>query len=522
MAERSAPPPLPPRRERKAPARARARTRKSVLQTNEGEPIHIVHVVSECWPYARSGGLGEAVASLATYQAAARLPTTVVMPLYQQVRSVVSAIDPVGAPFTVQLGSTKETARLWRAKDTPRGTDVVFVEHPGFFDRPSLCGVGRDYPDNHRRFAFFSLAALAALPRIAPGMAILHAHDWHAALSLVYLRTAFAQHPYYRRVPAVLSVHNAGYQGHFPPATMPEIGLPWELFNWKLLEWYDKVNWLKGGIVSADAVVTVSATHARELQSPDGGFGLGDTFRALRDRLFGITNGIDYEIWDPTHDPQIAARFTAQDLEGKRECKAALQARFGLAPNPRVPMFGMAARLVAQKGLDLLVDGRAVGAADAQYVFLGQGERRYVEPLKQLAARFPGRIAVETGFTDPLEHVLVAGADMLLMPCQYEPCGLTQMRAQRYGTLPVARRTGGLNDTIDDGITGFVFDEFSVPALAATIDRAVRQYHDESGWRARMRKAMAKNFSWQHSALKYLAVYLKALEVAERTGRSTD
>ena len=185
-------------------------------------------------------------------------------------------------------------------------------------------------------------------------------------------------------------------------------------------------------------------------------------------------------------------------------------------------MFGMAARLVAQKGLDLLVDGRAVGAADAQYVFLGQGERRYVEPLKQLAARFPGRIAVETGFTDPLEHVLVAGADMLLMPCQYEPCGLTQMRAQRYGTLPVARRTGGLNDTIDDGITGFVFDEFSVPALAATIDRAVRQYHDESGWRARMRKAMAKNFSWQHSALKYLAVYLKALEVAERTGRSTD
>ena len=522
MAERSAPPPLPPRRERKAPARARARTRKSVLQTNEGQPIHIVHVVSECWPYARSGGLGEAVASLATYQAAARLPTTVVMPLYQQVRAVVRAIDPVGAPFTVQLGTTKETARLWRAKDTPRGTDVVFVEHPGFFDRPALYGEGRDYPDNHRRFAFFSLAALAALPRIAPGMAILHAHDWHAALSLVYLRTAFAQHPYYRRVPAVLSVHNAGYQGHFPPATMPEIGLPWELFNWKLLEWYDKVNWLKGGIVSADAVVTVSATHARELQSPDGGFGLGDTFRALRDRLFGITNGIDYEIWDPTRDPQIAARFTAQDLEGKRDCKAALQARFGLAPNPRVPMFGMAARLVAQKGLDLLVDGRAVGAADAQYVFLGQGERRYVEPLKQLAARFPGRIAVETGFTDPLEHVLVAGADMLLMPCQYEPCGLTQMRAQRYGTLPVARRTGGLNDTIDDGITGFVFDEFSVPALAASIDRAVRQYHDESGWRARMRKAMAKNFSWQHSALKYLAVYLKALEVAERTGRSTD
>lgn len=513
----------PPRRERaKAPARPRRRTRRSVLQSNEGQPIRIVHFAAECWPYARSGGLGEAVASLAAYQAAAGLPTTVVMPLYRQVRTVVSAFEPVGPPFSVQLGANKEPARLWRAKDAPKGTDVLFVEHAGFFDRPSLYGEGGDYRDNHRRFAFFALAALAALPRIAPGLAILHAHDWHAAISLVYLRTAFAHHPYYRRVPAVLSVHNAGYQGHFPPATLPEISLPWELFHWELLEWYDKVNWLKGGIVSADAVVTVSATHARELQSPDGGFGLGDTFRALRDRLFGITNGIDYDIWDPGRDPGIAARFTAQDIEGKRHCKAALQAHFGLAPNARTPVFGMAARLVAQKGLDLLVDGRALGVADAQYVFLGQGERRYVEPLKRLAARFPHRIAVETGFTDPLEHLVVAGADMLLMPCQYEPCGLTQMRAQRYGTLPVARRTGGLNDTIDDGITGFVFDQFSVPALASAVERAVRHYHDERGWHVRMRKAMAKNFSWQHSALKYLAVYLKALEVAERTGRGTD
>jgi len=511
-----------PRRERKARARARARTRKSVLRTNDGQPIPIVHVVSECWPYARSGGLGEAVASLATYQAAAGLPTTVVMPLYQQVRSVVSAMGPIGAPFTVQLGPTRETGRLWRAKGTPRGTDVVFVEHPGFFDRPALYGEGRDYPDNHRRFAFFSLAALTALPRIAPANAILHAHDWHASMVLVYLRSLLTRQPYYRRVPAVLSVHNAGYQGHFPPATMPEIGLPWELFNWEFLEWYNKVNWLKGGIISADAVVTVSATHARELQSPEGGFGLGDTFRALRDRLFGITNGIDYDIWDPTRDPHIAQRFSARQLEGKRECKAALQARFGLAQSPRTPLFGMAARLVAQKGLDLLIDGRVLLANDAQYVFLGQGERRYVEPLRQLAARFPDRIAVETGFTDPLEHVVVAGADGLLMPCQYEPCGLTQMRAQRFGTLPVVRRTGGLNDTVDDGSTGFVFDQFSVPALAATLQRAVHQYHDEPGWQMRMRRAMAKNFGWQHSALKYLAVYLKALEVAERTGRGTD
>ncbi len=491
----------------------RRRARQSVLKTNEGEPIHIVHFAAECWPYARSGGLGEAVASLATYQAAARLPTTVVMPLYRQVRSVVSALEPVGAAFPVQLGATREIARLWRAKGTPRGTDMLFIEHPGFFDRPALYGEGGDYRDNHRRFAFFSLAALAALPRIAPGQAILHAHDWHAALSLVYLRTAFAQHPYYRRVPAVLSVHNAGYQGHFPPRTMPEIGLPWELFNWKLLEWYDQVNWLKGGIVSADAVVTVSATHARELQSPEGGFGLGDTFRALRDRLFGITNGIDYDIWDPSHDSQIAARFTPHDLEGKRQCKAAMQARFGLTPNPRVPVFGMAARLVAQKGLDLLVDGLALGP-DAQYVFLGQGERRYAEALRQLAAQLPGRIAVETGFTDALEHELVAGADMLLMPCQYEPCGLTQMRAQRYGTIPVARRVGGLADTIEDGVTGFLFDDYTPADFMRAAMRAVDQYRETEAWEQMMREAMARDFGWERSAQRYLQVYRRVLSQA--------
>ena len=501
----------------RAPAR-----RRSVLQTNAGEPIPIVHLAAECWPWARTGGLGEAVASLATYQALAGLPTTVIMPLYRAVRRNVKQLEPVGEPFAVQLGPTVEGARLFRPRGRVRGANVVFIEHPAFYDRPQLYGEKGDYPDNYRRYAFMSLAAIAALPQIAPGAAILHAHDWHAALSLVYLRTLFAGHPYYRHIPAVLSVHNAGYQGHFPAATVPDVGLPWELYTWKVLEWYERANWLKGGLAFADAVVTVSATHARELQTPGGGFGLQETFHQLRDRLFGIVNGIDHEVWDPTHDAQIAATFSGATLDGKRQCKEAVQARFGLASNPRTPIFCMAARLVAQKGLDLLIDGRALGATDAQYIFLGQGEERYVQPLQQLAARYPDRIAVDTGFTDELEHVVIAGADMLLMPCQYEPCGLTQMRSQRYGTLPVARRTGGLNDTIDDGVTGFLFDEFSTDALVHTLRRAVRQYQNEAGWKALMRKAMAKNFSWERSALKYLAVYLKALEVAEGTGRATD
>ena len=511
--------PRAPRTSRSTRAPARHR---SVLQTNAGEPIPIVHLAAECWPWARTGGLGEAVASLATYQALAGLPTTVIMPLYRAVRRVVKNFEPVGEPFAVQLGPTLEHARLLRPKGRVRGANVIFIDHPGFYDRPQLYGERGDYPDNYRRYAFMSLAAIMALPQIAPGAAILHAHDWHAALSLVYLRTAFAGHPYYRHVPAVLSVHNAGYQGHFPAATIPNVGLPWELYTWRVLEWYERANWLKGALAFADAVVTVSATHARELQTPGGGFGLHETFHQLRDRLFGIVNGMDHDIWDPTHDAQIAATFSGGALDGKRRCKEAVQARFGLAPNPRTPIFSMAARLVAQKGLDLLIDGRALAATDAQFIFLGQGEDRYVQPLTALAARHPDRIAVDTGFTDELEHVVIAGADMLLMPCQYEPCGLTQMRSQRYGTLPVARRTGGLNDTIDDGVTGFLFDEFSIDALVHTVRRAVQHYQNESGWKALMRKAMAKNFSWERSALKYLAVYLKALEVAEGTGRATD
>lgn len=501
------------------PGAQRPATGGVALRSGNGEPIPIVHVSAECWPYARSGGLGEAVSSLATYQAQAGLPTIVIMPLYQQVRATIRTLEPASDWFKIQLGPTVETTRLMRPAGGASGTEVLFVEHGPFFDRPALYGEGGDYGDNFRRFAFFALAALHALPRISRGPVILHAHDWHAALTLVYLRTMYARQRYYQRIPAVFSVHNAGYQGHFAPDTLPHIGIPWELYHWTFLEWYGRVNWMKGGLIAADAVVTVSATHARELQSPEGGFGLGDTFRALRDRLFGITNGIDHHIWDPTTDPGIAARFSAERLDGKRRCKAALQQRFGLDQNARTPVFGMAARLVAQKGLDLVVDGHALGAADAQYVFLGQGDRKYIEPLRALAARFPGRIAVETGFTDALEHEVIAGADMLLMPCQYEPCGLTQMRAQRYGTLPVARRTGGLNDTIDDGETGFLFDHFSRDALAHTIARAVHHYHDQDGWRERMRRAMDKNFSWTRSALKYLAVYLRALEEAERSGR---
>src|SRR2546426_899567 len=390
------------------------------------ERVGVVHLTAEYWPFARTGGLGEAVSGLATTQAAAGHPTTVVMPLYQLVRETTPSLERTGSALTVTLGGDTERAWLYR---TPPGSGprVFFIEHPDFFDRAGIYGDnGADYPDNARRFAFFCLAALTALPEIAPEAQLLHAHDWHTALAPVYLRTAFAGQPFHSRLASVLSVHNAGFQGHFPPETMADLGLPPELYNDDAFEWYGRMNMLKGGLAFSDVAVTVSPTHARELCTPEGGFGLHDTFIGLGDRLAGILNGIDPDLWNPT-------------------------------------------------------------------------------------AAAPDRLAVEFMFTDHLEHRLLAGADALLMPSLYEPCGLTQMRAQHYGAVPVARRVGGLTDSIVDGITGFLFDEYAPTALAQAVQRAVDAYADRNAWRKLVRAAMAQQFGWDRSGEQYLALYRRAL-----------
>jgi len=490
------------------------------LALPDGRRVRVIHIVAELAPFARSGGLGEAVASLARFQAASGLQSAIMMPLYAAVRDTAPEIEPVGPSFRVQIGSRIEPARLWRLSkrpDDPRvGTEVYFIENPEYFDRPYLYGPpGSDYPDNARRYAFFCMAALAAIPRIAGSEpVILHAHDWHTALAPVYLRTIFAGDVRYGWVSVVLSVHNAGYQGHFPRETMPDIGLPWALYNWRQLEWYGRVNLLKGGLVFADAATTVSQTHAHELRTPAGGFGLDGVFRALRDRFVGITNGIDQKRWDPATDPVIPTHYSAETLEGKERCREALQQEIGLRRIPGVPIFAMTARLVAQKGLDLILGDPGYFALDAQFLFLGAGEPRYEAALTAIAARAPSRISVQLRFTEELEHKLLAGADMCLMPSQYEPCGLTQMRAQRYGTLPIARRVGGLADTIEDNVTGFLFDDYVATDFMRAAVRAVDQYREPEGWRNMMREAMARDFGWEQSAAKYLNLYKRVVQAS--------
>lgn len=501
----------PRRPQQAAPAAAAA------LTTGGGEPVTVVHVAAEYYPYARAGGLAEAVANLARVQARYGTRTLALLPLYRSARQKAGELTPVGEPIEVWLGRRREVVRLLARRDPPPGEEVYFVEHDGFYDRPRLYGDAHgDYPDNLARFATFALASVLALPRIAPGPTVLHAHDWHAALALTYLRTAFAGDPRYARTGAVLSVHNAGYQGHYPPAVMEELGLPWPLYNWRQLEWYGKVNVLKAGLVFADQVVTVSPNHARELTTAAGGFGLQDVFAALGDRFSGILNGIDVEEWNPATDPNLAERYSVDDMSGKAACKLALQERFGLRRDSRMPVFGMAARLVTQKGLDIVLGDAALFWLPAQFVFIGAGEARFEHALKRLAAMLPDRVAVDTNFTDELEHWVMGGADFLLMPCQYEPCGLTQMRAQRYGLAPVVRRVGGLADTVDDGVTGFVFEPFATEPLVGAALRGLDCYANPPEWRRMVQTAMGRDFSWERSVASYLDVYRRV--VRERCG----
>jgi starch synthase len=473
--------------------------------------VGVVHLTAEYWPYARTGGLGEAVSGLANFQAATGQPTTVLLPLYRQVRATAPDLERAGPPVTVTLGDRTETVWLYRAPASDDGAPrVFFLEHPDFFDRAGIYGDDAgDYPDNALRFGLFCAAALTVLPQIAPQTQVLHAHDWHTALAPVYLRTTFSG-----TAPAlgiVLSVHNAGFQGHFPPETLAPLGLPRALYAPDVFEWYGRMNVLKGGLAFSDFAVTVSPTHAQELRTPEGGFGLHDKFIALGDRLVGILNGIDADGWNPETDPNIAATYSATEVAGKRRCKAALQRAYGLPEDTRLPLFGMSARLVSQKGLDIVLGADLLATSDAQFIFLGSGEHRYHAALTELADARPDRVAVEFAFTDHLEHGLLAGADLLLMPSLYEPCGLTQMRAQRYGTIPVARRVGGLQDSIADGKTGFLFDDYTPAALTQAVARALDCFRDRPAWRALMRQAMALPCGWEGSATRYRDVYGRAL-----------
>jgi starch synthase len=481
----------------------------------QGEAPTVVHLAAEYYPYARTGGLAEAAWGLHRDQHRAGIQTMAIVPLYRVAREHTRDLEPVGDSYSLRFGTREETFRLWRERNPVSETPVCFIEHNGFYDRSGLYGEGgADYPDNHLRFGAFAAAAVAALPRITSGPVLLHMHDWHAAMAAVYMRTWWGGNPWYDRIPIVMSIHNGGYQGHFGPDAVADLGLPWSIWTADKLEWYGKTNFLKGGLTHTDMATTVSPTHARELRTAEGGFGLQEVYNWLGDRFTGVLNGIDQDVWNPANDSCIAAHYDSDNLDGKRACKADLQRRFGLPENPFVPVVALAGRMATQKGYDIIVHNMALFHFAAQYVFLGSGDKRLEDAVHALHHGMPSRVGVETVFSDLMEHVVIAGADLFLMPSQYEPCGLTQMRAQRYGTIPVARCVGGLADTIDDGVTGFLFDGFDERAVVGGVWRAMTEHRSARAWREMQQAAMAHDFGWDLVIERYLDIYRKAIDRA--------
>jgi len=464
-------------------------------------------VSSEAAPLAKTGGLADVVGSLPAALRALGDEVAVVIPRYGSIDSKRARL--VWDRLAVYLGPVRYDVAIYvAAAEYP----LYLVDCPPLYDRKGFYGeAGLDYPDNHIRFAVFARVALA-VARYLFRTDIFHCHDWQAGLVPAYLRSTFAGDPTFLGSKTLFTIHNLGYQGLFPKSALPEVALDPTLFGPDGLEFFGRVSYIKGGIEFADALNTVSPAYASEIQTPEYGFGLDGALRARADVLTGILNGADYREWNPETDPLIPARYSVDDLEGKRVCKRELLAELGLPPEAiDRPLLGMVSRFTPQKGADILAETVGnLAAHDLYLVALGTGDPEYEEFFEKMAAEYPGRIAVRIAFDDALAHRIEAGADMFLMPSRYEPCGLNQLYSLRYGTIPVVRATGGLDDTIEES-TGFKFREYSEAALWTAVETAVEAFSDAAAWRAMMRCAMQKDFSWKVSAAAYFSLYRRLL-----------
>ncbi len=483
-------------------------------------------IAAECAPFAKTGGLADAVAGLSSALAELGHRVTVVIPGYRGLGD--EAADAGRVDIT--LGAMRTTMRVaLRERIAPGGVRLVLVDEPVFAARDAFYGEhGGDYPDNAYRFALLSRAALAFAAREAGGLTgrrraafdIVHAHDWHASLAPVYLKTRCAGDPGAPRA-SVFTIHNLAFQGLFDVGELPALDLDPDLFRIDALEFWERASALKGGVVFADRVTTVSPSYARETCDTEMGFGFQGILRAKGDRYRGILNGIDTRAWDPSNDPHLPAPYSAADLSGKAASKAVLLSEFGVIPGDGRPLFGIVSRLAYQKGTDLVREVLPWLAAEgAALVLLGAGDGALESAWRALAATYPDRLGVRIGFDERLAHLIEAGADGFVMPSRYEPCGLNQMYSLRYGTPPVVRAVGGLNDTVEpfDLSTkkgnGFKFEEPTAAALQASLADVLEVWERPAAWRALQQNGMKANHSWHRSAREYVKVYRAALKSA--------
>ncbi len=496
--------------------------------------VRVLLASSEVVGFAKTGGLADVAGALPRALAKRGNLAAVVMPLYNSCRRAGVPIERTGIVLPVPMGDRTLACRIWRSHLPDSNVPVFLVEHAPYFERDNASagrglyqtaspgGDKQDYWDNGERFVFFCRAVMELVPHVGFPVEVLHANDWQTGLVPVYLRELYRTHPGYQRLRSVFTIHNIAYQGSFPRDLLNYTGLPQSLYNPGQLEHYG-FNFLKSGIVFADAVNTVSPTYAREIQTLEYGCGLEGLLTSYHWKLSGIVNGCDYSHWNPATDRHIAAHYTPETVfEQKPLCKAALQKRFHLPVDANAPVLGVVARLVAQKGIDLVLSA-ARGFLDmgCQIVVLGDGDRDYQNHLQWLRDQHPNQVGVYIGFNEALAHIIEAGSDLFLMPSRYEPCGLNQLYSLKYGTPPVVRQTGGLADTVvnatlenlaDGRATGFSFGDYHAAALYETVKWALTLYRSRpTDFQRVVRAAMAQDWSWDRSADAYERLYLKII-----------
>lgn len=475
----------------------------------------ILFAASEMVPFCKTGGLADVLGALPPMLAKKGHEVVVMLPGYSVIDRDAYGFKRQPNKMTIPLGLTKKPFGM--SKTNWNGITVCLMENEEYFDRPGLYGDSSgDYPDNGSRFIFFSRAVLAAARCLHIRPDIVHAHDWQAALICPYLVFERGHDPVFGNSKTLFTIHNLGYQGKFPFETFKLTGLPDSVFTWTKLEFWGDVSFLKGGLVFGDALSTVSGTYAEEITTEELGFGMHGVLSQRRDDLYGIVNGIDQELWNPETDTAVPARYSSRSRAGKEKCRKTLLKRCGFKASGDTPIFGMVTRLDDQKGLDIFEKAMPeLMKQDIRLVVLGTGSEAHHETMRTLAEEYPEKFHVSLAFDDDFARLIYAGADAFLMPSRYEPCGLGQLIAMRYGTLPVVHATGGLADTVADlgedekNGNGFVFTEYSSDSLTDAVNRAVNVFRKKNDprWENAVYRAMTGDYSWDHAADKYLDLY---------------
>jgi starch synthase len=474
--------------------------------------MKIAMIASEAVPFAKTGGLADVLGTLTTALENLGHEITLILPAYRCALRSEFHVRELPLKLSVQISDRQEDATVLQSR-IGKSIAVYLVRADRYFDREFLYGTpAEDYPDNAQRFAFFNRAALEIL-RAYP-VDIVHSHDWQTSLAIVFLKTQSARYQETAAAKTLLTIHNLGFQGLFEESKWPYLNLDRKYFTPQFLEFYGKVNFLKGGLVFADKLTTVSPTYAQEIMTQEQGFGLEGVVRQRAADLVGILNGVDYSEWNPWTDPYLQPHHGENNRTVKRNCKKQMRQILDLPDFNNVPVVAMISRLTPQKGIDLVESAfDRLMERELQFVLLGSGDARYAEFFRGAAERYPDRVAVRIGFDEKLAHRIEAGADIFLMPSLYEPCGLNQMYSLKYGTIPIVRAVGGLKDTVQEydprteSGTGFVFESYDPDTMLDAIDRCLAAFRDKTAWTDLMRRAMSMDFSWDRSAEAYSALY---------------